>query len=101
MAQINYAQEKYLLHKNSNHEKCVNNWRKLSCLSDRRHPVKIVTTDKQSHGDWTYNAEASGKQLASPPADWSPRHDVTVGGEKKHVTGWEGPKQIGYAFKIK
>lgn len=47
-----------------------------------------------------HNAEATRKQLANPPADWSPRQDVTVV-KRFHVTSWEAPQQISDAFKIK
>lgn len=95
-----YGQEKYLLYNNLLHEQCVSSWRKLSWLGDRWHPVKSVPTEKQSHREWTYNAEASGKQLANPPSDWSPHHDVIV--VKLYPRDQlEAPKQIMYAFKIK
>lgn len=37
-----------------------------------------------------HNAEATGKHLASPLADWSPRQDVTAV-KHVHVTSWEAP----------
>lgn len=38
----------------------------------------------------THNAEATGKHLASPLADWSPRRDVTAV-KHFHVTSWDAP----------
>lgn len=62
-----------------------------------------VPTDKQPHRDWTYNAETSGKQLASQAADWSPHHDVTVVKKKnpRDQLGRSETNQVRLQIKVK